>query len=156
MSLGYSPIAHLHTYQWYNHTLCIFPDLKYVRELKSHEKNYICTLHRFSMKLLISYDLLLHCLAHLPKHLDFFLFHFSKTAYLLYRKMTWIYSYHILSQILITNLEKNGLKFLDAENVLRLKISRGWKCLEAEIVSGLKVSPNCSRGWKFLPTESFS
>ena len=131
-------------------------DTLYVRELKSHKKNYICTLHRFSMKLLISYDLLLHCLAHLPKDLDFFLFHFSKTAYLLYRKMTWTYSYHILSQILITNLEKNGLKFLEAENILRLKVSRGWKCLEAEIVSGLKVSPNCSRGWKFLRTESFS
>ena len=59
----------------------------------------------------------------------FFLFHFSKTAYLFYRKMTWIYSYHILSQILITNLEKNGLKFLEAENILRLKF------LEAESVS---------------------
>ena len=41
-------------------------------------------------------------------------------------------------------------------NFSRLKMFWGWKCLEAEIVSGLKVSPNCSRGWKFLPTESFS
>ena len=70
--------------------------------------------------------------------------------------MTWIYSYHILSQILITNLEKNGLKFLEAENILRLKVSRGWKCLEAEIVSGLKVSPNYSRGRKCLRAESVS
>ena len=41
-------------------------------------------------------------------------------------------------------------------NFSRLKMFWGWKCLEAEIVSGLKVSPNCSRGWKFLPSESFS
>ena len=60
----------------------------------------------------------------------------------------------------ITNIDnefrKKSLKFLEAENVLRLKVSWGWKCFEAEIVSGLKVSPNCSRGWKFLRTESFS
>ena len=46
--------------------------------------------------------------------------------------------------------------FLEAENVLRLKVSRGRNCLGAESVSqlfsGLKVSPD----WKFLPAESFS
>ena len=60
----------------------------------------------------------------------------------------------------MTNIDnefrKKSLKFLEAENVLRLKVSRGRNCLGAESVSqlfsGLKVSPD----WKFLPAESFS
>ena len=81
----------------------------------------------------------------------------------------------------ITNNEyapfrKKGLKilpgwnFFEAESFSRLKVSRGWKCLNCsqgwkflptESFSRLKVSRgwkclNCSQGWKFLPTESFS